>query len=93
MLCKAEPDGFAVADMVAGLIYNFPGSDGNDSSVVLILLGIDTMRESTIELLAYDTKSYTSILLYHTNIMHVHYMLMNALIISNQHYNCGSNVE
>lgn len=43
------------AGMVAGLMYNFPGSVGIDNSTVLVLLGIDTMREPIIELPGYDT--------------------------------------
>ena len=54
MFCNAEPEGFTVVGMVTGLINNFPGSDGIDSSVVLVLLGIDTIRESTVELLGYE---------------------------------------
>ena len=54
MFCNAEPEGFTVVGIVTGLINNFPGSDGMDSSVVLVLLGIDTIRESTVELLDYE---------------------------------------
>ena len=57
MFCSAEPEGFIAVGMVTGLINNFPGSDGIDSSVVAVLLGIDMIRESTVELvelLAYD---------------------------------------
>ena len=49
MFCNAEPEGFAEVGTVTGLIYSFPGSDGIDSSVVITLLGIDTIRESTVE--------------------------------------------
>ena len=52
MFCNAELEGFTVVDMVTGLINNFPGNDGIDSSVILVLLGIDT--ESTVELLNYE---------------------------------------
>ena len=55
MFCNAEPEGFTVVGMVTGLMYSFPGSDGIDNSVVVVLLGIDTMRESTVEPLGYDT--------------------------------------
>jgi len=57
MFCSAEPEGLtAVGMVVTGLINNFPGNDGIDSSVVLVLLGIDTMRESTAEVLDYNIK-------------------------------------
>ena len=53
MFCNVEPEGFITVGMVAGLINNFPGNTGIDSSVVGVLLGIDTIRESTVELLGY----------------------------------------
>ena len=59
MLCNAEPVGFIAVGMVTGLINSFPGNDGIDSSVVVVLLGIDTIRESTSELvLGYNKKKY-----------------------------------
>jgi len=54
MFCNADPEGLAVVDTVTGLINSFPGSDGIVNSMVLVLLGIDTIRESTIEPLGYD---------------------------------------